>query len=167
MPHVLRVFGLFCLLAPLWAVQAQTKPNASLIAVQVEQKVTDQPATGTESSPDAPVTIESDPRPAPVAAPPTVAAAPAAEMVTVKGRVLDEVNKPLAGVVVFAKDVAAIASTDAKGEYSLQVPAGVNTLTFSYAGYNERQLRASNFLPTTVQLLPAVNKKKSARSLRR
>lgn len=161
MSNVLRVFSLFCLIGPFCSAQAQTNSQESMIAVQVERKAAEQAASPTDTSREAPVTTEEEAAPTTAAAP--VAAAPAAELVTTKGRVLNELNKPLAGVVVFAKDAAAIASTNADGEYSLQVPAGVNTLTFSYAGYEEQQLQASNFLPATVQLLPAANRKKLAK----
>ncbi|TGE24868.1 hypothetical protein E5K00_06620 [Hymenobacter aquaticus] len=165
MSHVLRVLGLFCLLGPVCAAQAQTTADPSLIAAQVQKKASPQSAATPAPRADSLVTTPPETVPAaPIAAAP--AEAPAAPLVTVKGRVLDEQNKPMAGVVVFAKDVAAIASTNADGEYSLEVPSGVNTLTFSYAGYEEQQLQASNFLPTAVRLLPAANKKKLARSSR-
>ncbi|MCB2379167.1 carboxypeptidase-like regulatory domain-containing protein [Hymenobacter sp. BT635] len=155
MSHLLRVYGLFCLLASVGTAQAQTAANPSLIAAQVEKQATPPPAAGPAGRPDSLVTTAAETAPATAAS---------AELVTVKGRVLDELNKPLAGVVVFAKDVAAIASTNADGEYSLLVPSGVNTLTFSYAGYEDQQLKASNFLPTAVRMVPAPNKKKLARS---
>ncbi|TGE29056.1 carboxypeptidase-like regulatory domain-containing protein [Hymenobacter metallicola] len=164
MSYVLRVCAFFCLLSPVCELQAQTSASSGLIAVQVEKAAAEQGVGTTDVSREASVTTEAEP-----VATAAAAEAPAAakEMVTTKGRVLNELNKPLAGVVVFAKDVAAIASTNADGEYSLLVPAGVNTLSFSYAGYEEQQLRASNFLPTTVQLLPVQGKKKLAKASRR
>ncbi|UOQ70343.1 carboxypeptidase-like regulatory domain-containing protein [Hymenobacter cellulosilyticus] len=168
--HTLRVFGLCCLLgSPFSALsQTTTNPNASLIAAQVEKKAAPSPAPETKATPKPSVTTtaESD---AATADEPAVESttAPAAEMATLTGRVLDEEKKPLAGVVVFIKDAGAFASTDAKGEYRLDAPAGVNTLTFSYAGYEDQQLKTSNFLPASVQLLPAANRKKLAKSSRR
>ncbi|UOQ51053.1 carboxypeptidase-like regulatory domain-containing protein [Hymenobacter cellulosivorans] len=173
MSHTLRVFGLFCLLGSAFSTLAQTtNPNASLIAAQVEKKPSSAPNPETKSSQEQPVTTTAEPE---SEAEPEAAAAPAtttttttaaAEIATLTGRVFNEENKPLAGVVVFIKDAAAFVSTDAKGEYRLDAPAGVHTLTFSYAGYEEQQLKASNFLPASVQLLPAANKKKLTKSSR-
>ncbi|PJJ59711.1 carboxypeptidase-like regulatory domain-containing protein [Hymenobacter chitinivorans] len=163
MSHTLRVFGLFCLLGPAVTALAQTtNSNASLIAAQVEKQAAPRPVPAAEATPEAPVTTEEEP----AATPAADSAAPAVEMATLTGRVLDENQKPLAGVVVFIKDAAAFASTDAKGEYRLEAPTGVHTLTFSYAGYEDQQLKASNFLPASVQLLPAANRKKLEKSSR-
>lgn len=159
----LRVSSLFCLLFPGFAAQAQTPApsNSALIAVQVEPQPTP-PATYKFELPvttaaeiniavvDSALTAINEPAPAPVAAP---------VMVTLTGKVLTEQNKPLAGAIVFIKETSAIVSTDAKGEYRLQAPKGVNTLIVSYAGYGEQRFRASDFLPATVYLLPADKKK--------
>lgn len=174
MNHVSRLFSLFCLLGAATAVQAQSTSAASGTATQVSQNAsTASPYTkSTEEVTTTPETTAVDSPATAATAATTEAPAVAAATVTVKGKVLDEENKPLAGVVVYikdapVKDAAAIATTDANGEYSLEAPAGVNILTFSYAGYQEQQLSASNFLPTAVQLLPADNKKKLNRISRR
>lgn len=68
------------------------------------------------------------------------AAAPAA-MVLVEGRILDEKGQALAGATVLQKGTRRAVSTNAAGEYSLQVPASeVATLQFGYAGYQEQEL---------------------------
>jgi hypothetical protein len=150
----LRVSSLFCLLFLVFAAQAQVAHDSALIAAQVKP-------LRSASSLGVPGTAVADPavvdsaltalnEPAPVVAP---------VLVTLTGKVLTEQQKPLAGAIVFIKETAAIVSTDAKGEYSLQAPRGVNTLIISYAGYEEQRLTTSDFLPATVYLLPTAKKK--------
>lgn len=60
---------------------------------------------------------------------------------TVTGKVLDESGNPLAGVTVSATGAAKNAVTDAKGNYSIQVPANVASLKFSFVGYGDVESR--------------------------
>lgn len=83
-----------------------------------------------------------------------------AEWVKLSGSVLNERNEPLAGATVYIKEAADVVSTNARGEFTMSVPQGLNTLVFSYAGYQEQQLKASNFLPVTVKLQPARKRSK-------
>ena len=55
----------------------------------------------------------------------------------VKGRVVDETGQPLPGTNVIIKGTSAGVSTDANGDYVLNVPAGSTNaiLTFSFIGY--------------------------------
>ncbi|MCB2407750.1 carboxypeptidase-like regulatory domain-containing protein [Hymenobacter lucidus] len=172
MNHVSRLFSLFCLLGSAAAVQAQSTPAASGTATPVSQHASTA-SPYTKPAEEVTTTSETTALDSPAAVATTATEArQVVATVTVKGKVLDEENKPMAGVVVYikdapVKDASSIATTDANGEYSLEAPAGVNTLTFSYAGYQDQQLSASNFLPTAVQLLPASNKKKLDRISRR
>ncbi len=77
------------------------------------------------------------------------------------GYVLDERKQPLRGATVMLKGTTSVVSTDADGHYSLQVPAGINTLLYDYVGREGRELSASNFLPVTVILKPAGGRGKS------
>ena len=79
----------------------------------------------------------------PVAAPaasavedaPTAATA-AVRMTTVRGKILDENGRPLIGATVLEKSTHQGVSTNAEGEYTLEVPAGrATTLAYGYGGY--------------------------------
>ncbi|MCB2376709.1 carboxypeptidase-like regulatory domain-containing protein [Hymenobacter sp. BT635] len=96
----------------------------------------------------------------PEAAPePEVAAAPAAPAepatVTLSGRILDENGRPLAGATVLVKGSRKGTGTDANGNYSLEVPAGDNTLVYGYGGYDDQEMRAKGGQPLNVTLTPA------------
>ncbi|UYZ62003.1 carboxypeptidase-like regulatory domain-containing protein [Hymenobacter weizhouensis] len=58
---------------------------------------------------------------------------------TVRGRITDERGRPLVGATVLVQGTQLAASTDASGEYKLDVPAGV-TLQFGYGGYSDYML---------------------------
>lgn len=65
---------------------------------------------------------------------------------TVVGQVSDQDGEPLIGASVLVKGSTAGTVTDIDGKYSVNVPAGFNTLVFSYTGYEtqEMTLGASN-----------------------
>ena len=89
---------------------------------------------------------------------PAAAAAPAPDStarVLLTGYVLNEDKRPLQGATVLLKGTKEATSTDATGHYTLPVPPGTNTLQYDYAGYQGREVSASNFLPVTVTLTPA------------
>lgn len=59
---------------------------------------------------------------------------------TITGRVLDEQKQPLVGVTVVVKGQAGGTFTDAKGAFSLRVPAGDNTLLVTYIGMQPQEI---------------------------
>ncbi|MNJ97569.1 hypothetical protein D3C87_153200 [compost metagenome] len=62
----------------------------------------------------------------------------------VRGKVVDaNDNSALPGVSVRVKNSTVATVTDANGNYSIQMPAGANTLEFSYVGYERQELTAS------------------------
>jgi len=63
---------------------------------------------------------------------------------TVSGRVCDDQNLPLAGVTVKVKGSNVATSTNARGNYSITLPANAKSLSFSYIGFNERTLTPQN-----------------------
>ena len=67
---------------------------------------------------------------------------------TVQGTITDDVGEPLIGANVVVKGTTNGASTDFDGKYSINVPAGNNTLVISYTGFEtqELELGASNVL---------------------
>ena len=99
---------------------------------------------------------------APVAAPEPVAAAPAAApepaapaSVTMTGKIEDENGRPLVGATVLLKGSSKGTSTDANGNYTLEVPGGSdNTLIYGYGGYDDEVLRANGSKPMNVTLTP-------------
>ncbi|MET4073037.1 carboxypeptidase regulatory-like domain-containing protein [Hymenobacter sp. UYCo722] len=91
------------------------------------------------------------PAPAPAAAPEP--AAPT--MTTLAGKIEDENGRPLAGATVFLKGSNKIASTDASGSYSIEVPAsGDNVLTYGYGGYDDETVTARGGKSVNVTLTP-------------
>ncbi|MFD2784017.1 carboxypeptidase-like regulatory domain-containing protein [Hymenobacter rubripertinctus] len=91
--------------------------------------------------------------PVAVAAPEPVEAAPA--MTNMTGRVLNEDGRPLAGATVMLKGSKKVASTDANGNYSLEVPAnGDNTLLYGYGGYEDQLVRTRSAKGQNVTLVP-------------
>ncbi|UOQ70571.1 carboxypeptidase-like regulatory domain-containing protein [Hymenobacter cellulosilyticus] len=84
------------------------------------------------------------------------AAAPAEPAnVTLSGRILDENGRPLAGATVLVKGSRKGTGTDANGNYTLEVPAGDNTLVYGYGGYEDQEMRARGGQPLNVTLTPA------------
>ena len=59
----------------------------------------------------------------------------------IQGRVLDENGAGMPGVNVFAEGAKNIATlSDLDGNFRLKLPAGINTLIFSYIGYFEKKI---------------------------
>ena len=60
---------------------------------------------------------------------------------TIKGQIIDENNEPLIGVSVNCKSANTIGTiTDFDGNYTLDVPAGKNSLEISYIGYKTQEI---------------------------
>lgn len=64
--------------------------------------------------------------------------APAANVPTalLSGKVIDEKAEPLPGVSILVKGTTVGATTDAQGQYQINVPTGRNTLVFSMVGFD-------------------------------
>ena len=65
------------------------------------------------------------------------AAHPASAAGTVRGYIRDDQGRPLAGATVLVKGTQRGTSTDATGQYVLEVAAG-STLQFGYGGYTDQ-----------------------------
>lgn len=63
---------------------------------------------------------------------------------TVSGKVLDEKQTPLPGVLVKLKGSAIGTATDADGSYSINIPDGGGTLVFSYLGFVSQEVVLAN-----------------------
>ena len=75
--------------------------------------------------------------------------------VTVTGRVVDETGGPLPGVTVVLKGTSTGTTTNADGVYTLSVPDGAATLTFSFIGYTSQDVAVNNRSTIDVRLVPA------------
>ncbi|GAB3780953.1 TonB-dependent receptor [Spirosoma horti] len=74
--------------------------------------------------------------------------------ITVTGRVLDETGSPLPGVTVVLKGTTTGTTTSAEGVYTLSVPDGNATLTFSFIGYTTQDVAVNNRSTIDVRLVP-------------
>ena len=93
------------------------------------------------------------PEPVPVAAPVVAPAAPA--VVSVSGKIEDENGRPLVGATVLLKGSSKGTSTDANGNYTMEMPGGSeNTLVYGYGGYEDEVVRSRGTQPVNVILTP-------------
>lgn len=131
--------------------EEETKP-ATPAAKEAAAKPATPAATAATVAPvvapaEEPIAIEPVPAatPAPEAAPATV---------TMTGRILDENGRPMAGATVMVRGSKKVTGTDANGNYTLEVPAGDNTLVYGYGGYEDQEVRTRSTQPQNVTLLP-------------
>ena len=101
---------------------------------------------------------DATPAAAPAAAPATPRTVPATG--TMRGYIRDSQGRPLAGATVLIKNTLQGTSTDATGQYTLEVPAGA-TIQFGYAGYNDL-LRSATLGTMNVVLEPSATMSKRA-----
>ena len=82
-----------------------------------------------------------------------------ASLSTVKGRILDEKGRPLAGATILDKASGRGVSTDAEGKYTLAVPAHrAAQLQFAYGGYTEEMVQVTGRSEHNVTLQPRAKK---------
>ena len=139
---------------------AEAKTPAKTVAAATTRPTTAAPTTAT--TPAVPVAAAlaavapaaaPEPAPAPVAAAAPAPAAPA--NVTMSGKIEDENGRPLRGATVLLKGSSKGTSTDANGNYTLEVPGGnENTLVYGYGGYDDEIVRSSGNKPVNVTLTP-------------
>jgi len=98
--------------------------------------------------------------PATEEAAPAITAPEVPTTLTLTGRILDENGRPLAGATVLLKGSRKGTGTDANGNYSLDVPAGDNSLVYGYGGYQDQEMHIRNAQPLTVTLIPAEGTKR-------
>ncbi|MBL4678574.1 MAG: TonB-dependent receptor plug domain-containing protein, partial [Mucilaginibacter sp.] len=82
---------------------------------------------------------------------------PAAVAVEVRGVVRDEKQEPMPGVTVRHKESGVAVSTNVKGEYTIKLPDGNGTLTFSFLGYQSQDVAVNNQTKIDVSLNPAAS----------
>lgn len=89
----------------------------------------------------------------------------AMRMTTVRGKILDENGRPLAGATVLEKGTQRGVSTNADGEYMLLVPADrPTTLAYGYSGYADDEIQ---FTGNTVENRTLVPTDKPTRKVKR
>ena len=72
----------------------------------------------------------------------------------VKGKVTNESGAGVPGVNIAVKGTTTGTSSEAEGEYTLSVPSGATTLTFSFIGYATQEIAVSDRSTLDVSLLP-------------
>ena len=91
------------------------------------------------------------------------AEAAASRTVTVQGRIVDEKGQPMVGATVLRKGTSQGVSTNANGEYTLQMTAGAaaaSTLQYGYAGYHDQEVKANSSSSESVTLQPRAQKRR-------
>ena len=74
----------------------------------------------------------------------------------VSGQISAEEEGPLPGVNVLVKGTTVGTVTDIKGNYSISVPSGQNTLVFSSIGFVTQEVAISNRSTVNVELVPDI-----------
>lgn len=146
------------------------EPATSTTPALTEQAATDKPAAATEDkklvvrpaaeeglearTASALTTTEAQPEAEAPAAAVAPAPAEAPATLTLSGRILDENGRPLAGATVLLKGSRRGTGADANGNYTLEVPAGENSLVYGYGGYQDQEVHTRGSQPVNVTLLP-------------
>lgn len=73
---------------------------------------------------------------------------------TVKGKIVDEKNMPMAGVSILLKGSTTGTSTDANGNFSLNVPNTNGTISVSFVGYANQEVPINKRTNINVTLTP-------------
>jgi cytoskeletal protein RodZ len=157
------------------SVPAAEAPSTAPSAAEATTTTSAKPAATTAATTTAPASTTTAPAAAPAAAPaPAEVVAPAAapvevaepaapSTVTLGGRILDENGRPLVGATVLLRGSSKGTSTDANGNYSLDVPNGENTLVYGYGGYDDEEVKTRGNQPVNVTLTPNANAGKKRR----
>ncbi|RAJ01586.1 iron complex outermembrane receptor protein [Chitinophaga skermanii] len=75
-----------------------------------------------------------------------------AQSKAVSGKVLDETGGPIPGATVQVKGTSVGISTDASGNFTINVPQGGTTLIVSFVGYVKKEVAIGNNASLTIQL---------------
>ncbi len=133
------------------AEKATTKTSPA--AQKMSAGATVAPAAALAAAP-APEMAEA-PAPEPEAAPAAAPEPAAPTNVTMSGKIEDENGRPMVGATVMLKGSTRVTSTDANGNYTLEVPSGSdNTLVYGYGGYDDEVVRSRGSQPVNVTLTP-------------
>ena len=75
---------------------------------------------------------------------------------TVSGQVIDESGSGLPGVNILLKGTTVGTTTDANGEYSIEVPGANSVLVYSFIGYEVQELTVGNRSSISITLVPSI-----------
>ncbi|TLV00720.1 SusC/RagA family TonB-linked outer membrane protein [Dyadobacter luticola] len=78
---------------------------------------------------------------------------------TINGLVLDQFGKPLAGVVVQSENGKNGTSTNSKGEFSMSVDDGSESIIFSMGGYRNEKMKVADKAELEVRLKPDAHRR--------
>jgi TonB-linked SusC/RagA family outer membrane protein len=73
---------------------------------------------------------------------------------TIKGLVKDQLDEPMIGVTVKLKGTTIGTITDAKGQYSIEVPSESSALIFSFVGYLPQEINVGNRTSINIIMTP-------------
>ncbi|GAB2982428.1 TonB-dependent receptor [Mucilaginibacter puniceus] len=73
---------------------------------------------------------------------------------TITGNVTDEAGQPLIGVSVSIKGTTTGVTTNERGDFRISVPDNVNTLVFSYIGFEQQEVNLAGRTSISVKLTP-------------
>jgi hypothetical protein len=141
--------------------KSDTKPVVSKVSGQDAGRA---PVASTEAVATTPTAAAAAEPVAAATAPVAEPAAAAPTNVTLTGKIEDENGHALVGATVLLKGSSRGTSTDANGNYSLEVPASTdNTLIYGYGGYDDEMVHARNSQPVNVTLTPRAKASKRRR----
>ncbi|WP_046242653.1 carboxypeptidase-like regulatory domain-containing protein [Hymenobacter terrenus] len=134
----------------------RSKASASAILAATSTNEAVAPNVASLSTPEPePVVVQATPEPQQAAAPASM---------TMSGKIEDENGRPLVGATVLLKGSSKGTSTDANGNYTLEVPAGNdNSLIYGYGGYDDEVVRIRNSQPVNVTLTPRAKESRRRR----
>ena len=72
----------------------------------------------------------------------------------ISGKVVNADGEPLSGVTITAKGTTVTTLTDAAGNFSIQMPAGVTRLVFSYVGHEQQEVDVSSTTTVSISMKP-------------
>src|SRR5215203_5166844 len=73
---------------------------------------------------------------------------------TITGNITDDKGSPVAGASVVVKGGKTGTTTDASGNFSLNIPAGVTAVTISYVGFTSQDADVSSASTINISLQP-------------
>lgn len=77
---------------------------------------------------------------------------PKVQQIRIRGKILDETNQPMVGVIVSVKGGTLRTATDKDGNYSIDVPDNNAVLIFSFIGYQKKEIPVSGKTVINVSL---------------
>ena len=131
-----------------------TAAVAAATAAKVASAAVPAAPAAAEAAPIAPEPTAPASEPAAATPSASAPAAPSSQTETVTGRITDENGQPMVAATVMLRGSSKAVSTDANGNYAIEVPAGDNKLLFGYGGYLDEVVESHGSKPVNVALTP-------------